>query len=119
MGCEKGVIKAPKRNEYKGSEFIQIDKNQIKNLRDPHTLYLVLRNETTGEKIKLKGPGIKNLVELFKPKFSRPRVLTWEFLNPLQEGGLWDYIADTVKYRNCIYLRKQAKKDFNERFASF
>ena len=119
VGCDKGLVEAPKRNEYKGSEFIQIDKNRIKNLEDPHTLYLVFRNETTGEKIKLKGPDIKNLVKLFNTKFSRPRVLTWEFLNPLQEGGLWDLIADTVKYRDCIYLRKQAKKDFNERFASF
>ena len=118
VACEKEPIEAPKRNEYKGSHFIQVDKNHIKNPENPHTLYLVLKNKNTGETIKLRGPDISNLAELFKSKFSRPRVLTWEVLNPLQEGGLWDVISDAFKYGDCIYLRKKAKKDFDKRFAS-
>ncbi len=111
--CEK---ENQRENEYKSSSAIDINSLKITHPEDPHFLYLILKNETTGATIQLEGPPIRNLKKLWSIKYSGAQVLTWEVLNPWQEGGLWDWMSDAFQYGDCIYLRKQAKKEFSQRF---
>ncbi len=113
-----GESQAIRRNEYKGSNGIYIGMEKITNPEDPHTFYLIIKNEKTGDSIKLQGPAIKNLKSVQDIEYTPPQMLTIGFLNPFQEGGLWDYISDAFRYGDCIYLRKKAKKEFSSRFTN-
>ena len=117
ISCEEPGGKA-RRNEHKISDGMYIESSQITHKKDPHTLYLVLKNERTGEEIQLQGPVLNNLKTYMDTEYSGPRVLTWEVLMPGQQGGLWDWISDARKYNDCIYLRKQGKKEFTTRFTN-
>ena len=105
-----------RKNEYKGSKGIYIKSEQISHPADPHTLYLVINNEKTGDRIKWQGPTIKDLKSVWDIEYTPPQILTIGVLNPWQEGGLWDYIGDAFRYNDCIYLRKKAKKEFDNQF---
>ena len=104
--------------EHKMSKGMSIGSSKIAHQQDPHILYFVLRNERTGEEIQLQGPVLKNLETYMNIEYSGPRVLTWEVFMPNQQGGLWDLIFDAHRYNDCIYLRKQGKKEFTVRFAN-
>lgn len=115
FSCEEGSS-TQRENEYKASSMIDINSPKIAHPEDPHSLYLILKNETTGATIELKGPVVQNLKKLLDSKYSGPRILTWQVLSPWQEGGIWDQIFDSFRYGDCIYLRRQAKKEFSLRF---
>ena len=105
-----------RRNEYRGSQGIDLMSTKIPHPKDPHTLYIVLKNQKTGAEIKLQGPIIEDLKSQWDIKYSGPQKLSFfDILWPFQEGGLWDYIGDAIKYGDCIHLRKQAKKEFSTR----
>ena len=106
-----------KKNEYKGSESIHISSKALNQTEQDHILYLVLKNEKTGQEITLQGPVLKNLKSELSIKYSGPKVLTWGMFNPWQEGSLPEVFFDIFRYGDCIYLRKQAKKEFAKLFA--
>ena len=116
ISCE-APEKIHRKNEHKLSKDMYIESSKIIHQQDPHILYLVLKNDRTGEEVKLQGPILKNLKTYIDIEYSGPRILTWEILMPNQQGGLWDFIFDARKYNDCIYLRKQGKKEFIDRFA--
>ena len=118
ISCEEPDGKAHRKGEYKISTGMYIESSKISHQKDPHILYFVLKNERTGEEIQLQGPVLNNLKAYMDIKYSGPRVLTWEAFMPNQQGGLWDFIFDARKYNDCIYLRKQGKKEFAVRFAN-
>ena len=117
VSCENEP-ESQRQNEFKTSSAIDISSPKIAHPEDPHSLYLILKNESTGAVIPLQGPVVLNLKQLWSMEYSGSRVLTWEVLNPWQEGGLWDLISDAFQYGDCIYLRKQAKKEFSLRFVN-
>ena len=104
--------------EHRFSEGIFIDHRKISQLKEKHSLSVILKNERTGSFIELQGPTLENIesrLNVEKPKF---RVLNfWQTMNPFQDGGLWDWFKTGYRYKDCIHLRKQAKKDFANRFA--
>ena len=107
-----------RKNEYKGSGIIELTRANLPHPEDPHVLSIVLQNERTKEKIILQGPVLKNLKSHLNIKYSGPQRLSLlDVLNPVQEGGLWDVIGDAFKYGDCIYLRKQGKKEFKARWS--
>ena len=118
ISCEEPGGKVHRTGEHKMSKGMYIGSSKITHQQDPHILYIVLKNERTGEEIQLQGPVLKNLETYMNIEHSGPRVLIWGVLNPNQEGGLWDVISDAYKYNDCIYLRKQGKKEFAVRFAN-
>lgn len=118
LSCEEPGGKVYRTNEHKISKGMYIGSSKILHQQDPHILYAVLKNERTGEEIQLQGPVLKNLETYMNTEYSGPRVLTWEVFMPNQQGGLWDVISDAYKYNDCIYLRKQSKKEFAIRFAN-
>ena len=106
------------KREHRFSEGIFIDSQKISQLKGKHSLSVILKNERTGSFIELQGPILGNIeprLNIEKPKF---QVLNfWQTMNPFQSGGLWDWFRTAYRYRDCIYLRKQAKKEFADRFA--
>ena len=110
--------KKARKGEYKGSEGIYVSSLEATSLEDEHSLHIILKNTKTGFTIKLQGPalnGLKSLLDVEKPVL---RVLGfWETMNPFQKGGLWDWLKTGYRYRDCIYLRKFAKKEFSIRFS--
>ena len=114
----KDKNKKAHKEKYKGSEGIYIDSREATDLEDEHRLSIVLKNTKTGSTIRLQGPalkGLKSLLDVERPVF---RTLGfWEAMNPFQKGGLWDWFKTGYRYRNCIYLRKFAKKEFSSRFS--
>jgi len=107
------------QKEHKGSEGIYIYSHQVTYLEDEHKLSIILKNMKTGSTIRWQGPilkDLKTLLDIEKP--DGPRVLGfWETMNPFQKGGLWDWFSTSYRYRNCIYIRKFAKKEFSTRFS--
>ena len=83
-------------------------------LVDEYQLFFLIENQDRGEVLSLKGPFIKNLRELLQIEQPESRVLGFfATINPFQEGGLWWWLGSAFRYKDCIYLRKQSKYEFN------
>ena len=106
------------KKEYKGSKRIYVYSRELINLEDEYRLNLILKSIKTGSTVKLQGPtlkGLKSLLNIEGPVF---RTLGfWEAMNPFQKGGVWDWLRTGYRYKDCIYLRKFAKKEFSTRFS--
>ena len=87
----------------------------IPGLRGDYALNLVLEN--AAGRITLSGPVLENLPALLDIEKPGSGVLGLAgALNPFQEGGIWRSIWGGVRYRNCIDLREQLKRELDRRF---
>ena len=90
----------------------------IPGLEGDYALNLVLENTRTRVRVTLEGPVLENLPNLLQIKKPQSGVLGFaQALNPLQKGGVWDWLRTGWRYRNCTQLRKQAKQELDRRFA--
>lgn len=82
-----------------------------------HPLTLVLRNERSGELLRLIGPtvtAVSDLLDLPKPEM---RTLgLQQTINPVQAGSVWDALRTGARYQSCIHARRAAKRSFDARF---
>lgn len=102
---------------YKDSKDLHVNAVQLDSLKDEQQIYLMIKNKRTGAVFDLKGPTLKNLESLLDIKKPEVRELNFlEALNPFDEAGIVGFYINSYRYRNCIYLRKRAKKEFIERF---
>ena len=78
----------------------------------------MLENARTNERLTLEGPVVENLLSLLQIEKPQSGVLSFaQAMNPLQRGGIWDWLRTTWRYGDCIQLRKQAKRELDRRFA--
>ena len=90
----------------------------IPGLDGDYALNLVLENTRTRARVTLEGPVLEKLPSLLEIKKPQSGVLGFaQAMNPLQKGGVWDWLRTGWRYRNCIQLRKQAKQELDRRFA--
>ena len=83
-----------------------------------YALNLVLENTRTSARMTLEGPLVENLFSLLQIEKPQSGVLGFaQAMNPFQQGGVWDSLRTAWRYRNCIQLRKQAKRELDRRFA--
>lgn len=111
----------PGTQENKQSGKIVIKTADINYPAEDYILYLVVQNLNTKEEIALQGPILINPQALLKntPK-PEARALTFkQTINPGQKGGLLDWISFGPRYKDCIYLRKKAKNEFDRRVSSY
>ena len=104
-------------NAYKHTEEIQVLAKNIFHPEDSQSLAIVLRNSATQSELILKGPVLKDLKS--RLEIVNPEAQTLGFfqtINPSQKGGLFDFFRVAFRYRDCIYLRKKSKKEFDIRF---
>ena len=79
--------------------------------RDEFDLALILRNQSTGRTLELPGPRVRIPERLWAMSPPTPRALgLLATLNPTQEGGLFDVLGRSWKYRECIEERRVAKR---------
>ena len=79
--------------------------------QDEFDLTLLLRNETNGRTLSLAGPRVRipeRIWALEPPAAGTLGLLG--MLNPVQEGGLFDVLGQSWKYRKCIKERRAAKR---------
>ena len=110
--------KKSQNNAYKHTEEIQVLAQNISHPEDHQSLAIVLRNSTTQSELILKGPVLKDLKS--RLKIVNPEAQTLGFfqtINPSQKGGLFDFFRVAFRYKDCIYLRKKSKKEFDIRFS--
>lgn len=82
-----------------------------------YALNLVLENARTSARLILQGPLVENLRSLLQIEKPQSGVLSFaQAMNPLQRGGIWDWLRTTWRYGDCIQLRKQAKWELDRRF---
>ena len=85
---------------------------------ETYALNLVLENTRTSARLTLEGPVVENLRSLLQIEKPQSGVLSFaQAMNPLQRGGIWDWLRTTWRYGDCIQLRKQAKRELDRRFA--
>ena len=78
--------------------------------QDEFDLALMLRNEANGRTLELVGPRVRVPERIWMMEPPTPRALGLaEALNPVQEGGLFDFLGRAWKYRKCIEERGAAK----------
>ena len=83
---------------------------------EPMRLSLVLESEGQGEQVTLVGPHLIAPRDIMNAPAPEGRVLgLLETLNPLDEGGLFQWLRGAVKYRKCIDERRAAKRAFARR----
>ena len=83
-----------------------------------YALNLVLENTRTSARVTLEGPVVENLRSLLQIEKPQSGVLGFaQAMNPFQQGGVWDWLRTSWRYRNCIQLRKSAKRELDQRFA--
>ena len=76
-------------------------------------LDLRLRQVDSDEQIVMRGPLIQIPDEIREMDLPEPRALgLLEAFNPLQEGGVINWLGRGFRYRNCIDERKQARLVF-------
>ena len=106
-----------RNSPHKSHDFIKIDSSQITHLKDQHSVSLILKNLKTETQLELQGPILQDLESLLDIEKPKPKTLgLLQTLNPFEEGGLFGWLAHGFRYRDCIYTRKQAKKEFARRF---
>ena len=110
--------KKSKDTTYKHHEEIQVIADNILHLEDPQALSIVLRNSSNQSKLILKGPVLNDLKSSLEIENPKAQTLGfWQTINPYQEGGLWHWLSTGYHYKDCIFLRKKAKKEFEIRFS--
>ena len=84
--------------------------------REPMRLSLILASEGGREQVTLVGPHLIAPADIMNAPAPEGRVLgLLETLNPLDEGGLFQWLRRAVKYRKCIDERRAAKRAFARR----
>lgn len=79
----------------------------------PRLLALKIRSTRTGEEVVLRGPEASGLEAAMRRPLPTVEVLgILEVLDPRQEGGLVDAIADGVTFEPCIGIRKGLLRKF-------
>jgi len=99
------------------SEAIHVYKNNIDQIGNPQSLSLVVTNLNKGQSFMMAGPAVNDLearLQLEKPAFKE--LGFFQTLNPSEPGGIWGWLKGSIHYKDCFYLRKKAKKDFDARF---
>ena len=83
---------------------------------EPMRLSLVLESQGQHERVTLEGPHLIAPADIMNAPAPKGRVLgLLETLNPLDEGGVFQWLRRAVKYRNCIDERRAAKRAFARR----
>ncbi len=83
---------------------------------EPMRLSLILESEGEREQVTLVGPQLIVPADIMNAPAPEGRVLgLLETLNPLDEGGLFQWLRRAVKYRTCIDERRAAKRAFAHR----
>ncbi|MCY4286000.1 MAG: hypothetical protein OXC65_11765 [Thiotrichales bacterium] len=78
---------------------------------DEFDLALMLHNRSNGRTFELSGPRVRIPERLRTMDPPTPKALGLvETLNPSQEGGLFDFLSQAWKYRECIEERRAAKR---------
>lgn len=104
--------------EHRHPPELRLYGKDIPGLDGDYALNLVLENTRTSARMTLEGPVLENLSVLLHIEKPQSGVLGFaQAMNPLQQGGVWDWLRTGWRYRNCIQLRKQAKKELDRRFA--
>ena len=76
-------------------------------------LDLVLTQLDSGEALRLPGPTLWIPDRIWHERPPKPKTLGFlAALNPLEEGGVWQWLARGVKYGDCIEVRRAAKRRF-------
>ena len=79
--------------------------------QDEFDLSLTLRNERNGRTLELAGPRVRIPERIWALKPPVPGTQGWaETLNPAREGGLFNFLGRSWKYRKCIEERRTAKR---------
>ena len=108
----------PLTKEHRHPPELRLYGKDIPGLDGDYALNLVLENTHTSARMTLEGPVLENLAVLLHIEKPQSGVLGFaQAMNPLQQGGVWDWLRTGWRYRNCIQLRKQAKKELDRRFA--
>ena len=82
----------------------------VKRPQDEFDLALVLKNNTGGKTLELRGPAVRVPERIWVMEPPTPQALgLFKTLNPVQEGGLFDVLGRGWKYRECIKERRAAK----------
>ena len=103
--------------EHRHPPELHLYGKNIPALEGDYALNLVLENSRTSARVTLEGPVLENLPALLQIEKPQSGVLGFaQAMNPLQQGGVWDVLRTGWRYRKCIQLRKQAKKEFELRF---
>ena len=80
-------------------------------------LDLVLTQVGSGESLRLSGPTLWVPDRIWHERPPKPRTLgLLAALNPLDEGGVWQWLARGTKYGGCIEERRAAKRRFGARW---
>lgn len=99
------------------SQSILVDGRDVPAADAALALHLVVENERTKSRLVLAGPVLDDLESLLQIERPTPRVLGFfQTLNPLQKGGLWDWLSTGRRYQPCLQARKQARRAFDLRF---
>lgn len=104
--------------EHRHPPELHLYGKDIPGLDGNYALNLVLEDTQTRARVTLEGPVLENLPALLHIEKPQSGVLGFaQAMNPLQQGGVWSWLRTGWRYRNCIQLRKQAKKELDRRFA--
>ena len=104
--------------EHRHPPELRLYGKDIPGLDGDYALNLVLENTRTRARMTLEGPVLEDLSALLHLEKPQSGVLGFaQAMNPLQKGGVWDWLRTGWRYRNCIQLRKQAKQELDCRFA--
>lgn len=104
--------------EHRHPPELHLYGKDIPGLEGDYALNLVVENSRTSARMTLEGPVLENLLALLQIEKPQSGVLGFaQAMNPLQQGGVWSWLRTGWRYRNCIQLRKQAKKELDRRFA--
>lgn len=107
----------PKKGKvYKrNAEFIRISEEKIAHsLKDRYQLYLIIKNTAKNSIIRLRGPVLQNLTNSFD--IEEPKLKVRKISEAFSAWKSWRNHGN--RYHRCIYLGRQAKKDFNNRFSN-
>lgn len=115
---EPGERDTQSTKEHRHPPELRLYGKDIPGLDGDYALNLVLENTRTRARMTLEGPVLENLPALLHIEKPQSGALGFaQAMNPLQKGGVWDWLRTGWRYRNCIQFRKQAKQELNRRFA--
>lgn len=102
---------------YRFLERLDLDAARLPDPSARYIVSLLIRNERSGEIVRLTGPQVTAPapLELDQPEFRRLGLLAT--LNPFEEGGLVRWVRDGFRYRSCIDVRRAARAEFAARRA--
>ena len=110
--------KKSKETAYRHHEAIQVIADNIPHPEDPQALSVVLKSSSGQSRLAMKGPVLNDLKSRLKIENQQAQTLGfWQTMNPYQKGGLWHWFREGYHYKDCIFLRKKAKKEFDRRFS--